>query len=214
MAVSKLRAGENTVTQNKIDEDNSRLRDLIFQECRDKVDEYEKMFRDIGTKVDGFAKDFSDRYLKHMETPILIVHAFIKELVEDCSFVLQIESLPDQFVFKTLEEECKREKDNIENQIKQAPQKSTRQKGGEVFMQRYVYSYDLIWKYEMLRKLLNAYNEPIVNLQFLQPYLKNNSASINSFEMINDMMLVMTPRHRATVIDNLIQELKELIEDF
>lgn len=62
----------------------------------------------------GFAKEFTDRYLRNMDTPILIVHAFIKELVWDCSFVLPINSLPDQFTYKTIEEECKRDKDNID----------------------------------------------------------------------------------------------------
>lgn len=81
-------------------------------------------------------------------------------------------------------------------------------------MQGYLYSYDLTWKYEMIRKLLEAYNEPILNLEFLAPYMKNNSASINSMEMIYDLMHIMTQKHRASVIDNMIQELKELMEDF
>ena len=48
----------------------------------------------------------------------------------------------------------------------------------------YSYSQDLIWKYEMLQKVLETYNEPMLNLHFMSPYLKNNSSSINSYDLI------------------------------
>lgn len=48
----------------------------------------------------------------------------------------------------------------------------------------YSYSQDLIWKYEMLQMVLQTYNEPMLNLHFMSPYLKNNSSSINSYDLI------------------------------
>ena len=36
----------------------------------------------------------------------------------------------------------------------------------------------------MLQKVLETYNEPMLNLHFMSPYLKNNSSSINSYDLI------------------------------
>ena len=41
-----------------------------------------------------------------------------------------------------------------------------------------------LWKYHLLKGVLGAYNEPMLNLHFMGPYLKNNLSSINSYELI------------------------------
>lgn len=39
------------------------------------------------------------------------------------------------------------------------------------------YKEDLSWKQKMIKKVLRAYHEPLLNLHFFGPYLKSNSAS-------------------------------------
>jgi len=61
----------------------------------------------------------------------------------------------------------------------------------------YSYGSDIVWKYQMLRMVLEAYNEPMLNLHFLGPYLKNSSCSLNSYEVIFQLLWVIDDQLRS-----------------
>lgn len=114
------------------------------------------------------------RYLKHADDPLLLVHLLIKELVEDCTFVLDVDKLPDQYDCEQLREDCKKKQQEMEEEEKEG-QKMNNAIG--VFTSKYMYGDDLLWKYEMLQVLCSVYNEPTLNLHFLGPYLKSFTSS-------------------------------------
>ena len=80
-------------------------------------------------------------------------------------------------------------------------------------MRTYPYSDDLIWKYDILEHIFKAYNEPMLNLQFLGPYLKNSSASENVYDMIFSLMRIVSDKNRSMVFDNLKMEIEEFKQD-
>ena len=115
-----------------------------------------------------------------------MINLLIQELVEDCTFVLDVDYLPDEKEFKELREKFKTE--NRKAQFNEEEEKSNLLTDT---MKNYYYSADIIWKYDMLEKLLQAYNEPMLNLHFLGPYLKNYSASENSYDLIFQLVRVL-----------------------
>ena len=55
----------------------------------------------------------------------------------------------------------------------------------------------------MLQMVLQAYNEPMLNLHFMSPYLKNNSSSINSYDLIFQLIKVIPEKYRTILLDTL-----------
>lgn len=100
----------------------------------------------------------------------------IKELVEDSTFVLGIDTLPDESGFRAKEDEL------ISNMGTQEEEKVKLVGGSEGVS--YSYGKDIVWKYKILRLILQAYNEPMLNLHFLNPFLKNNMPSHGVYDMI------------------------------
>ena len=67
----------------------------------------------------------------------------------------------------------------------------------------------LNWKYEMLRSVLCAYNEPLLNLHFMAPFLKNNCSSFNTYECIFNLFAIIPQKSRTNVIEKITNGLKE-----
>lgn len=80
-------------------------------------------------------------------------------------------------------------------------------------MAKYLYSNDLLWKYEMIREIFKHYNEPSLNLHFLGPYLKNFTSSQSSYDLIFALLRVMPEKSRSSVFDNLKAEIDEYKKD-
>lgn len=124
----------------------------------------------------------------------------VNELVEDATSVLDIGCLPDeQQSYKEMKE--KYGQDEEEKQM------------NPKLMSTYRYSHDLKWKYDMLEMVLKAYNEPMLNLHFMGPYLKNHCASQNSYDLIFQIIRVLPPKQRALVLDHLREEIQILKDD-
>lgn len=115
-------------------------------------------------------------YTKLISFPIDLVHNLIKELITDCTFSLDINYLPD-------DKEYLNDKNRIIDLMKTEilPEDMT---GLLKFNRKYAYKNGVAWKYELLECVLDAYHEPILNLHFLGPYLKDNNASLCSYELI------------------------------
>jgi len=146
---------------------------------KDAHNEHRKQIKDLEEMLSKIPGHYTKRYLEFKDKPILMINLLIQELVEDCTFVLDVDYLPDEKEFKELREKFKKEN-------KRAIPYDEEEKSNLLTdtMKNYVYSADIIWKYDMLEKLLQAYNEPMLNLHFLGPYLKNYSASENTYDLI------------------------------
>ena len=132
--------------------------------------------------------------MKVLEDPVGLVTILISELVEDCCFILEIPSLSandhaeddqnigDYVMIKSPSQVQEYEEFNLENG------------------QSYTYGEDLGWKHYLIKKLLRVYNEPYLNLHFLGPYLKNNSASLSAYELIFSLMTALPVKWRQLVL--------------
>ena len=49
---------------------------------------------------------------------------------------------------------------------------------------KFEYKNGAVWKYEILEYVLEAYHEPALNLHFMGPFLKDNNASLCSYDLI------------------------------
>jgi len=63
-----------------------------------------------------------------------------------------------------------------------------------------MYGNDLVWKYGMVEKVLEAYNEPMLNLHFLGPHLKSNLSSINMYDTIYKLISVIPDIFRKRLV--------------
>lgn len=61
----------------------------------------------------------------------------------------------------------------------------------------------------MIKKVLRAYNEPYLNLHFLGPYLKNNSASLSAYELIFQLIAALPVKWRTLVLQDIQKEIKD-----
>ena len=61
----------------------------------------------------------------------------------------------------------------------------------------------------MLEKVLRTYNEPMLNLHFMGPYLKSNLSSINMYDIIFKLISIIPEKFRR----NLMQMLRDEIRD-
>ena len=64
-----------------------------------------------------------------------------------------------------------------------------------------------IWKNEIVKTVSDHYNEPLLNLHFLGPYLKNHSASICSYELIFELVSIISQKERTQLIQNLTTDI-------
>ena len=62
---------------------------------------------------------------------------------------------------------------------------------------------------ETIKTITKAYNEPVLNLHFLGPYLKNTTSSIGQYDMIFQMISVIRPKDRTTLVDLLEKEIRK-----
>lgn len=69
------------------------------------------------------------------------------------------------------------------------------------------------WKYDILKNVLQQYNEPMLNLHFLGPYLKNSLQSIGSYDLIFQLFRVLPDAVRTEVFDVLVDQIKSLNKD-
>ena len=88
-----------------------------------------------------------------------------------------MDTLPDESGFRAKEDELL---NNIN--IPSDNDEKTKLKGGDAVS--YSYGKDLVWKYKILRLVLQAYNEPMLNLHFLNPFLKSNMSSHSVYDII------------------------------
>lgn len=161
--------------------------------------------------VEEIDDEIKERYFKFINDPKLTVITFIKELIEDSVFILDVETLPDQFKFESLQKDCNAAKERFKEELENNKNQEIDKDRG-VFMSQYTYSDDLIWKYEMLKSVLNQYNQPMLNLHFMSPYMKNYSASIVSYNCIIQLFQIMSEKQRPEIIDNLQDEILLLKE--
>ena len=68
------------------------------------------------------------------------------------------------------------------------------------------------WKYDILEYVLQAYHEPYLNLHFLGPYLKENNASLCSYDLIFQILQFIPQLMRTEVLKHLINEIKLMKE--
>lgn len=61
----------------------------------------------------------------------------------------------------------------------------------------------------MIQKVLTAYHEPMLNLHFLGPYLKNNSASLSAYELIFQLISCLPIKWRSMVLQDIQKEIKD-----
>lgn len=61
----------------------------------------------------------------------------------------------------------------------------------------------------MLDKLLQAYNEPMLNLHFMGPYLKSNLSSINMYDIIFKLISIIPNVFRRNLMETLRHEIKD-----
>lgn len=158
-------------------------------------------------RLDRIPDAYTKRYKEFTDFPNTLIKLLINELVEDCTFVLDIDILPDEKEFKDIKEQMSRAKSEMLSQAEQMADDKTglvdaNKKDGQQLI-TYTYSQDLIWKYEMLQMVLQAYNEPMLNLHFMSPYLKNNSASINSYDLIFQLIWVIPEEYRTNLLGTL-----------
>jgi len=64
----------------------------------------------------------------------------------------------------------------------------------------YQYGQDLWWKYKIIKSVFKAYNEPMLNLHFMGPYLKSNLSSINMYDLIFYLMSVLPDVHKRNLL--------------
>ena len=69
------------------------------------------------------------------------------------------------------------------------------------------------WSFGVVEQLLKVYNEPLLNLHFLSPYVKDQQASLGCYECIFDMLPLLPDEGAANFIDLLRQEIAELKRD-
>lgn len=119
-----------------------------------------------------------------------LIFEFFNELNQDCSYILDINALHDDKEFKQVELQDL-QFDDINN------------------ITSYLKNETLYWKYEMLREVLGAYNEPLLNLHFLGPYLKNNCSSFNTYECIFNLFAIIPPKSRTNVVEKITNRIKE-----
>jgi hypothetical protein len=130
---------------------------------KQKVQQYKDALNDLDIK-------YTERYFEALKDPVGLVNILISELVEDCCFILEIPSLPPN--------------DDLDDDYVMVESQAEKEKFNPEHGAGYTYGEDLGWKHFMIKKVLRAYNEPYLNLHFLGPYLKNNSASLSAYELI------------------------------
>lgn len=47
---------------------------------------------------------------------------------------------------------------------------------------------DFGWKYKMLKMVFAEYNEPMLNLHFMSPFLKNSQSSLGNYDLIFNLI--------------------------
>lgn len=116
----------------------------------------------------------------------MLIDLLIQEFLSDITFVLDLLHHPDEKKFKeNLDQILKtnqmmlKEKDKFEEGSFELNEDNAFESEDQLH-----YGHEIVWKYKMLPFLLDAYNEPMLNLHFLGPYLKNNSSSICQYENV------------------------------
>lgn len=113
--------------------------EYVPEESRKLIDQYMNQLGHLDPII-------TKRYTQCIKNPILFIQLLIKELVEDSTFVLGIDSLPDESGFRAKEDEL--------NQISmQAEEEKLVDQGSHKSVQ-YSYGKDLVWKYKILRLVL------------------------------------------------------------
>lgn len=142
--------------------------------------------RDLGEKIQeclrelsALPDDLQRKYvqcLQEQETDLVkLVYIFIQELVEDSTFVIKLDKLPDQASQgKNVEENAVK---RVELAKKEKREEESKNEDVQPFSSRVLHHPDLDWKFEMVRAVLEEYNEPMLNLHFFGPFLKNFMAS-------------------------------------
>ena len=64
----------------------------------------------------------------------------------------------------------------------------------------------------MIQKVLQEYNEPMLNLHFLGPFLKNSHASLGAQELIFDLIWVLKADDKAKLLEHLRDKMKDMRE--
>jgi hypothetical protein len=127
------------------------------------------LVEEYNDQLSKISEEHSKRYKEVLDKPILMITMLVNELVEDATSVLEIGCLPDESNYKEMKEKYGQDE---EEKLNANPK----------LMNTYKYSQDLKWKYDILEMVMKAYNEPMLNLHFLGPYLKNHCASQNSYD--------------------------------
>ena len=83
-----------------------------------------------------------------MGDPIQFIQLLIKELVEDSTYILPIDALPDESGFRAKEDELM---NNINAETDKDKEKLM---GGGGDGNQYSYGKDIVWKYKILRLVL------------------------------------------------------------
>ena len=63
----------------------------------------------------------------------------------------------------------------------------------------------------MINSVLAEYNEPMLNLHFMGPFLKNSQSSLGSYDLIFKMIESQPLQQRSLIMDNLIGELEAIL---
>lgn len=147
---------------------------------------------------------FTERYFKALEDPVGLVTILISELVEDCCFILEIPSLSPN---DDADDDPNGLGDYV--MVKSPSQVQEYEEFTGENGQGYTYGEDLGWKHFMIKKVLRAYNEPYLNLHFLGPFLKNNSASLSAYELIFQLLSALPVKWRSMVLQDIQKEIKD-----
>jgi hypothetical protein len=122
-----------------IDLDNRDPMSYVPDENRNLIKQYEHQLNNLDPNI-------TKRYTGFINDPIQFIQLMIKELVEDSTYVLGIDTLPDESGFRAKEDELMRNINTVEeDKIKLVS-------GNEAI--QYSYGKDLVWKYKILRLVL------------------------------------------------------------
>ena len=112
---------------------------FVPEENRDLIKQYEHQLKNLDPNI-------TKRYTEFINDPIQFIQLLIKELVEDSTYVLGIDTLPDESRFRAKEDELMK---NI-NTVEEDKIKLVSGSDGMT----YSYGKDLVWKYKILRLVL------------------------------------------------------------
>ena len=187
------------------------LKEKTFDEKNKLIEIYSKNLALIlGENAKGYLYYCSPNTPSMSFNPVELIKIYVHELVEDATNVLDITMLPDEKGFNSLDQEYKEKygkphipADNHENEALN----NQEDRSGS-----YAGARDYGWKFKMLKIVFAEYNEPMLNLHFMGPFLKNSQSSLGNYDLIFTMIESQPLQQRTLIIDNLIGELEIILK--